>query len=198
VNSVTTGVGVERVAAMLAARRAELAHESLRAIRAAIPAYSAIDDPAILADVTEHVAENHDALRTSLVRGRPVTAEDLAFIRPHAALRARRGVPLADFLHAFRIGHRVIWDAIRRLADEDEDARTAALLAARVVWSSSTTRARTPRRPTSRPSSCCWPKATGYAATSWRTCSRAATPRRGHGSRLPGLPRSTPVGAACS
>jgi sugar diacid utilization regulator len=67
------------------------------------------------------------------VRGRPVTEQDLAFIRPHAALRARRGVPLADFLHAFRIGHRVIWDAIQGFADIDDEARDAALEAARLV-----------------------------------------------------------------
>jgi hypothetical protein len=125
--------GVERVAAMLAARREELAERSLHAIRDAIDSYSAIDDPRILADVTQHVAENHDALRASLVRGRPVTAEDLAFIRPHAALRARRGVPLADFLQAFRIGHRVIWEAILDLADKDEEARASALVAAGLV-----------------------------------------------------------------
>ena len=124
-----TVVGLERVTAMLASRRAELAEESLRAIRREIPAYAAIDDPAILADVTEHVAENHDALRASLTRGRPVTVEDLAYIRPHAALRARRGVPLADFLHAFRVGHRVIWDAIAELAGDDEEARQVALAA---------------------------------------------------------------------
>ena len=126
-------VAIERIATMLAARRAELATESLREIRAAIPAYSAIDDPMILADVTEHVAENHDALRSSLVRGEPVTAQELAFIGPHAALRARRGVPLADFLQAFRIGHRVIWDAIVEFAAEDEQAAAAALDAARLV-----------------------------------------------------------------
>jgi hypothetical protein len=126
-------VAIDRIAAMLAARRAELATESLREIRAAIPVYAEIDDPAILADVTDHVAENHDALRSSLVRGQPVTAQDLAFIGPHAALRARRGVPLADFLQAFRIGHRVIWDAIVRLADDDLEARAAALDAARLV-----------------------------------------------------------------
>jgi PucR C-terminal helix-turn-helix domain/GGDEF-like domain len=126
-------VAIDRIAAMLAARRAELATESLREIRAAIPVYAEIDDPAILADVTEHVAENHDALRSSLVRGEPVTAQDLVFIGPHAALRARRGVPLADFLQAFRIGHRVIWDAIMRLADDDLEARAAALDAARLI-----------------------------------------------------------------
>jgi sugar diacid utilization regulator len=128
-----TGAGLERVATMLEARRAELAAQTLERIRAAIPAYAAISDPAILADVTQHVAENHDVLRLSLLRGRPVSEEDLAFIRPHAALRARRGVPVADFLHAFRIGHWVIWDAIVELAEEDEEVRAAALLAASLV-----------------------------------------------------------------
>jgi PucR C-terminal helix-turn-helix domain/GGDEF-like domain len=129
----TSEAGLERIAAMLTDRREELAADSLRQIRAGIPAYAAIDDPAILADVTEHVAENHDALSSSLVRRRPVTKDDLAFIRPHAALRARRGVSLADFLQAFRIGHRVIWDAILELAAEDDEARAAALVAARSV-----------------------------------------------------------------
>jgi hypothetical protein len=124
---------VERVAATLAARRSELAARSLGEIRAAIPAYAALEDSKMLADVTEHVAENHDALRASLLAGRPATPEDLAFIRPHAALRARHGVSLVDFLHAFRIGHRVIWDAILELADKDLDARAEALTAAGLV-----------------------------------------------------------------
>ena len=124
---------MERIAEMLAARRAELAEDTLRAIRAAVPAYAAIDDPMLLADVTEHVAENHDALSASLLRGRAVTAEDLGFIGPHAALRARRGVPVADFLHAFRIGHRVIWEAILELASRDAGGADAVLPAAGLV-----------------------------------------------------------------
>jgi hypothetical protein len=84
VDGVVTGTGLERVAEMLATRRQELAEQSLHEIRDAIPAFAAIDDPVILADVTEHVAENHDALRASLVRGTSVTSEDLAFIR-HAS-----------------------------------------------------------------------------------------------------------------
>ncbi len=118
---------------MLASRREELASATLAAIRAENPAYAAIDDPAMLADVTEHVAQNYDALSASMLRGRPVTGEDLAFTRPHASWRARRAVPVADFLHAFRIGHRVIWEAILELADQDDEARAAALFAARLV-----------------------------------------------------------------
>jgi hypothetical protein len=133
VQQLMTGVGLGRIGAMLEARREELAEQTLERIRVAIPSYAAIDDPVILADVTEHVAQNHDALRDSLLRGRPVTEQDLAFIRPHAALRARRGLPVSDFLHAFRIGHWVIWDAIVELAEDDEEVKAAALTAASLV-----------------------------------------------------------------
>jgi sugar diacid utilization regulator len=128
-----TRTNLASVVAALEARRDELAEETLRQIRAESPAYASIEDPALLADVTAHVAENHDALRASLARGTSVSSEDLAFIRPHAALRARRGVPLAEFLHAFRIGHRVIWDAVLDLAKESEEGRAAALESARAV-----------------------------------------------------------------
>jgi sugar diacid utilization regulator len=120
----------ERLVAALATRRQELAETTLQQIREQIPAYGRIEDPALLADITEHVAQNQDALRDSLARRRPVTAGDLAFIRPHAALRARRGVPVADFMHAFRIGQRVVWDAVQKLAARDEQIHSAALASA--------------------------------------------------------------------
>jgi sugar diacid utilization regulator len=123
----------ELMVAALAARRQELAETTLQQIRDEIPAYARIEDPALLADITEHVAENQDALRESLARRRPVTAADLAFIRPHAAMRARRGVPLADFMHAFRIGQRVVWEALQELALWDEEVHDAALSSARLV-----------------------------------------------------------------
>jgi PucR C-terminal helix-turn-helix domain/GGDEF-like domain len=130
---VATRPSLDLVVAALERRRDELAEETLRQIRADSAAYASIEDPALLADVTAHVAENHDALRASLARGTPVTSDDLAFIRPHAALRARKGIPLAEFLHAFRVGHRVIWDAVLDVATESEEGRTAALDSARAV-----------------------------------------------------------------
>jgi hypothetical protein len=117
-----------RIVAALASRRQELATTTLELIREEIPAYARIEDPALLDDITEHVAQNHDALRASLARERPVTAEDLAFIRPHAALRARRGMSVADFIHAFLIGQRVVWNAVQELAAGDEEVYGAALL----------------------------------------------------------------------
>jgi len=190
-------VAIERIAAMLAARRAELADESLREIRAAIPAYSAIDDPVILADVTEHVAENHDALRSSLLRAQPVTAQELAFIGPHAALRARRGVPLADFLQAFRIGHRVIWDAIVSLADEDLEARAAALDAARLIMEFIDHASTHAAQAYLEPSSCSLPRVTACGVTCSRTCSPGASPHPARVSPPPARRGSTLGDGAC-
>ena len=47
-----------------------------------------------------------------LRRGRPPEVRDFRFVARHAALRARRGVALADFLEAFRCYHNVVWEAM--------------------------------------------------------------------------------------
>jgi hypothetical protein len=80
-----------------------------------------------------HVSENLDAWRACLLEGHPVTDADLDFVRPHATVRARRGISLADFLHAFRIGQRVVWDAIGEFADTDQEGRDIAVPVARSV-----------------------------------------------------------------
>ena len=47
-----------------------------------------------------------------LRRARPAEVRDFRFVARHAALRARRGVALGDFLEAFRCYHHVVWDAM--------------------------------------------------------------------------------------
>jgi sugar diacid utilization regulator len=64
-------------------------------------------------------------LLDSLGQGRPVTAEDLLFVRRHAAQRVGR-VSVADFIHAFQIGQRVVLDASIALG-VDEPSRRAVL-----------------------------------------------------------------------
>ena len=57
---------------------------------------------------------------------------EIAFVARHAALRARRGISLSDFLEAFRSYHNVVWDAYRCLSDGGR-AADQALAAARTV-----------------------------------------------------------------
>jgi sugar diacid utilization regulator len=92
-----------------------------------ISEYAAIRDQSLIDDILAHIRANHDTLRTSIARARPVTADELEFIRPHAALRARRGIPLAEFMHAYRIGLAVIWEVVLDVAAGDEAATAAAL-----------------------------------------------------------------------
>jgi hypothetical protein len=109
-----TPVG-DRIAAVLDARRDELVAAAFDAIRARIPVYRDAD-PALAEDVLGHIRAHHDLLCSVLRRERPVEARDFRFVARHAALRARRGVALADFLEAFRCYHNVVWGAMSEAA----------------------------------------------------------------------------------
>jgi hypothetical protein len=114
---------MERLAAALEVRREELIGAAMDAILARVPAYREMD-PALLADVRGHIGVQYELFVDVLGRDRPVEPREMEFIARHAALRARRGVPLVDFLTAFRCFHEVMWDAI--LAEGGEDAVPAA------------------------------------------------------------------------
>ena len=57
------------------------------------------------------------------------------FDAPHATghRRAEQGMPLESVLHAYRLGHRIIWDALVAQA-RDEDAVRSLVEAASLVW----------------------------------------------------------------
>jgi hypothetical protein len=129
-----TGAGLGVPPAALAALRDalerrvdELAEEATQVIFAEVPAYS--DADAILRDdVRAHVLSHLRASVHSFGEGRAVTREDLLFIRAHAARRVKR-IPVADFVHAFHIGERVLWEAALALARDDASRRAALALA---------------------------------------------------------------------
>src|SRR5690349_9358156 len=95
----------------LAQRREELLEAAMGSILERVPSYRAAD-AALLADVRGHVATQFDLFCAVLDRGRPVEPREMDFISRHAALRARRGIPLVEFLEAFRCFHSVMWDAV--------------------------------------------------------------------------------------
>jgi PucR C-terminal helix-turn-helix domain/GGDEF-like domain len=117
--------GVLRLVEGFRERIEEILDESLRGMQEEIPSYRS-PDPAMLENVREHVRQHFEALMRSLSEDRSITREDLLFVRPAATFRARSGVPIADFMHAFRIGQREIW---RGLAGGvvDEETKEAAL-----------------------------------------------------------------------
>jgi sugar diacid utilization regulator len=99
--------------------------ESVQGMQEEIPSYRSAD-PAMVKSVREHVRLHFEALMSSLSEDRPIIREDLLFVRPAATYRARSGVPLADFMHAFRIGQREIWRGLAAGVSDDE-TREAAL-----------------------------------------------------------------------
>lgn len=121
---------IEAIVAGLQQRRVALSDEMVEAIRTEILAY----DP-IGADVVEDVREHCEAHAAVLLEvagdGRLPRREELEFARRAAARRVRQGVPIDGLLQAFRIGHRVVWDAILRESQATPAGREAAIALAR-------------------------------------------------------------------
>lgn len=111
-----------RVLAELERRLEELAEAGTAQILAEIPGYHAQNDPNFFHDVRAHVLEHYRAVLDGFAPERPITREDLLFIRRHAARRVDR-ISVADFIHAFHIGQRVLWDAVLALAVDDGSRR---------------------------------------------------------------------------
>jgi sugar diacid utilization regulator len=117
--------GVLRLVDGFRARIDEVLDEAVGAMQEEILSYRSAA-PAMVENVREHVRLHFQSFLDSLAEDRAITREDLLFIRPAATYRARSGVPLADFMHAFRIGQREIWRALVAGA-VDEETRDAAV-----------------------------------------------------------------------
>jgi hypothetical protein len=105
-------------------RAGELVVAAMDRIQARVPAYRDADRE-LLAEVQEHLVAHHALMCTVLERDRPPSERELAFVARPAARRARRGVPLADFMEAFRASQEVLWDALDGHAEPLAAARAA-------------------------------------------------------------------------
>jgi hypothetical protein len=110
----------------------EIVDEAVQAMEEEIPAYGPAS-PAMRENVREHVRQHFEAVMSSLLEARSITPEDLLFIRPAATQRARQGVPLADFMQAFRIGQREIWRALAAEVRDDETREAALSVVGQVI-----------------------------------------------------------------
>ena len=109
----------------LESRLGELAQEATDIILGQVPAYR--DSGSVLRDdINNHVLSHLRISLSTFGEGRAVTREELLFVRGHAARRVGR-IPIADFVNAFYVGERVLWDAALAAA-HDDDSRRAALV----------------------------------------------------------------------
>jgi hypothetical protein len=109
----------------LEARLDDLADTATELILAEIPAYR---DPTttLRDDVREHVLSHLRISVSTFSEARAVTREELLFVRGHAARRVGY-IPIAEFVNAFYVGERVLWEAALASA-RDDDSRRAALV----------------------------------------------------------------------
>src|SRR6266576_5814193 len=102
-----------------------LVEAAIAAIRAEIPAYAARDE--IFADVKEQVAAHYRTKLTAFLEERTVALEEVAFIRGAATRRARDGLALEDYIAAYRVGEKVLWNAVVSAAGRSPEGQEAAL-----------------------------------------------------------------------
>jgi PucR C-terminal helix-turn-helix domain/GGDEF-like domain len=113
---------LDDVLARLEARTDDLVEVATTAIFDQIPAYQAHANPQIVRDVRQHVREHILGTLRTFRDPREITPEDLLFIRRYAAHRAGQ-FSVADFIHAFQVGQRILWNAAVSLAGDDASRR---------------------------------------------------------------------------
>jgi sugar diacid utilization regulator len=96
------------------------------AIFAEIAGYRAQDER-FVADVREQVAAHFRTKLTAFLEERTVTLDEVSFIRAAAMRRARVGLALEDYINAYRVGEKVLWDAILATAGDTSLGHEAAL-----------------------------------------------------------------------
>jgi sugar diacid utilization regulator len=84
-------------------------------------------DERFVADVTDQVAAHFRTKLSAFRDERTVTLEEVSFIRAAAMRRARAGLALEDYMNAFRVGEKVLWESIVSTAGDTSLGHEAAL-----------------------------------------------------------------------
>ncbi|MEV0336978.1 helix-turn-helix domain-containing protein [Nocardia sp. NPDC050717] len=104
----------------------DIADDVMAKIREELPGYGT-DDPGFLADVHDQLARLSRTGLGALLERKRVTPADVTYARQAAARRARSGLPLVDYIAAFRLGQRAIWKSLLAHAGDSDAGREAVL-----------------------------------------------------------------------
>jgi sugar diacid utilization regulator len=104
-----------------------LAGSAVDTMREEIPSYAQEQDERFFDDVLDQVTRHYHTKLAAFLEERPVTLQDISFVRGAATRRARSGFALEDYLNAFRVGQQVLWDATVACAGDRPVGREAAL-----------------------------------------------------------------------
>ncbi|PNE39424.1 transcriptional regulator, Fis family protein [Streptomyces noursei] len=118
------------MAASLLTRTEELGARMARHIRAQVPYYRG-DEHIPFAELTASCRRNCELVLQQLVDGRD---GDMAPARETGRERARQGTPLAELLHAYRVGSEILWSAIATEARSAQGLTTETIMALAAWW----------------------------------------------------------------
>jgi sugar diacid utilization regulator len=104
----------------------DLVTDAVAAICREIPGYAAQGER-FVADVADQVSAHYRTKLNAFREERAVTPDEVTFIRPAAMRRARAGLALEDYMNAFRVGEKVLWDAVVATAGPTPLGHEAAL-----------------------------------------------------------------------
>jgi hypothetical protein len=127
-----TTPGRDALLARVQDRSDELAERAVETIWAEIPAYGAVRDRGLAADVGQHIGEHQAVLLRSLTAEAPPTREDLLFVRRHTVRRVGR-IPIADYMRAFRIYQDLMWGVLLAEARDEATGRLVLALVSPVL-----------------------------------------------------------------
>jgi hypothetical protein len=98
----------------------DIARRMVRIFRAEMAAYRRLPDGALNGQILEMSRRNVDLFFSSVLEDRELDDRELEPFRSSARNRAAEGLPLADLLHAYRIGGRMGWQALVDAATPEE------------------------------------------------------------------------------
>jgi sugar diacid utilization regulator len=118
---------IERIAAAVEEALDRVALAAVEAIWEQVPAYGNSAHERLRDDVTAHVGTVFRAWLTALKEQRPAQRTDFPMTRDQATARINQGISLADFLKAFQVGQRTLWENVWRIVRDDPAVWEAAL-----------------------------------------------------------------------
>lgn len=96
-----------------------ISDQAVKDIWEAVPAYR---ESGLEEDVAAHCHQVFAVFTRSIRDGREPAAEDFPWTAEHARIRVDAGIPLVDFIAAFRTGQRTLWEHLETYREESDDA----------------------------------------------------------------------------
>lgn len=114
-----------RLAELISSELTNIADSAAERICSEVPSYRDSNVPSLRNEVVDHCRDVFQLFLRSLEDGTEPQADRFRFTTDQAIRRVTQGIPMSDFLRAFRVGQLTLWESIRVLTSERADLRGA-------------------------------------------------------------------------